>query len=114
MRGAISGWTNREAAFQAVAQWSRHIDRRRHILVGVGSLTSGAHVWRMLALGASLVQICTGLVYHGPGLVKTMKKELLALMDRHGISEVGALIGNTALAELDTLHEAQPAARAGA
>jgi len=114
MRGAISGWTNREAAFQAVAQWSRHIDRRRHILVGVGSLTSGAHVWRMLALGASLVQICTGLVYHGPGLVKSMKRELLALMDRHGISEVGALIGNAALAELDAPHNAQPVARAGA
>jgi dihydroorotate dehydrogenase (fumarate)/dihydroorotate dehydrogenase len=114
MRGAISGWTNREAAFQAVAQWSRRIDRKRHILVGVGSLTSGAHVWRMLTLGASLVQVCTGLVYHGPGLVKSMKRELLALMDRHGVSDVGTLIGNAALAEIDPLNGAQQLARAAA
>jgi dihydroorotate dehydrogenase len=68
----------------------------------------------MLTLGASLVQICTGLVYHGPGLVKSMKRELLALMDRHGVSDVGTLIGNAALAEIDPLHEAQQLARAAA
>jgi len=100
MRGAISGWTNREAAFQAVAQWSRRIDRKRHCLVGVGSLTRGAHVWHMLTLGASLVQVCTGLVYQGPGLVKSMKAELLSLMDQHGITEVSTLIGNNELSEL--------------
>ena len=30
-----------------------------------------------LDLGASLVQIYTGLVYEGPGLVKRIKKELV-------------------------------------
>ena len=38
-------------------------------LVGVGGILSGADAAKKMAAGASLVQLYTGLVYRGPGLV---------------------------------------------
>lgn len=39
-------------------------------IIGVGGITNGDHARQKLAAGASLVQIYTGLIYRGPGLVE--------------------------------------------
>ena len=46
-------------------------------VIACGGVSSYDDVKEKLDLGASLVQIYTGLVYEGPGLVKTIKKELV-------------------------------------
>jgi dihydroorotate dehydrogenase len=38
-------------------------------IIGVGGIMSGSDAIEKLAAGASLVQIYTGLIYHGPALV---------------------------------------------
>ncbi|MGQ0654848.1 MAG: dihydroorotate dehydrogenase (quinone) [Betaproteobacteria bacterium] len=38
-------------------------------VIGVGGIMSGAHAAAMFAAGATLVQIMSGLVYRGPGLI---------------------------------------------
>ena len=45
-------------------------------IVSVGGIMNPDDVKKRLALGASLVQVYTGLVYHGPGLVKQIVKSL--------------------------------------
>ena len=45
-------------------------------LVGVGGVSSGRDAFEKVLAGASLVQIYTSLVYHGPPVVKTIKAEL--------------------------------------
>ena len=40
--------------------------------------------YRKLRLGATTVQLYTGLVYHGPGLVKEILAGLAALLERDG------------------------------
>jgi dihydroorotate dehydrogenase len=39
-------------------------------IIGVGGISSGEDVLEKLAAGAKLVQVYTGLIYQGPGLVK--------------------------------------------
>lgn len=39
-------------------------------LIGVGGVSCGQDASRKLAMGASLVQLYTGLIYHGPALVR--------------------------------------------
>jgi dihydroorotate dehydrogenase len=45
-------------------------------VVGVGGIMNTTDVQKMLDAGAVLVQIYTGLIYEGPGLVSRILKEL--------------------------------------
>jgi len=62
-------------------------------LIGVGGIASGADAYLKIRAGASAVQLYTGLVYGGPGLVARIKRELAALLRRDGFASVGAAIG---------------------
>lgn len=54
-------------------------------IIGVGGIDSAEAAYDRLAAGASLVQLYTGLVYHGPGLISSIKQGLVRLAeeDRH-------------------------------
>lgn len=45
-------------------------------IIGVGGIRSGKDAIDKLNAGASLVQIYSGMVYEGPGLIKSIKKEI--------------------------------------
>jgi len=47
-------------------------------IIGVGGVASGADAQEKLEAGASLVQVYSGLVYEGPGLVKRINQHLSA------------------------------------
>ena len=46
-------------------------------IIGVGGILSADNAVEMLNAGASLVQLYSGLIYEGPGLVKKINKKLL-------------------------------------
>jgi dihydroorotate dehydrogenase len=49
-------------------------------LIGVGGIDSGAAAFAKIKAGATLVQLYTGLVFHGLGLVGEIKAELVRLL----------------------------------
>ena len=63
------------------------------VLIGVGGISSGADAYEKIRAGASLVQLYTGLVYEGPGLVMRIKRELLALLTRDGFATIADAVG---------------------
>lgn len=65
-------------------------------LVGVGGVSSGADAYAKIRAGATLVQLYTALAYEGPGLIPRIKRELLALMERDGLSLIAEAIGKDA------------------
>lgn len=62
-------------------------------LIGVGGVSSAREAYRKILAGASLVQLYTALVYHGPGLVAQILKELPSFLDADGFSSVGEAVG---------------------
>jgi dihydroorotate dehydrogenase len=54
-----------------------------------GGITSGLDAWKALQAGASTVQIYTALVYHGPGVVSKINRELLHLMQEARLGSTG-------------------------
>ena len=56
-------------------------------LIGTGGIASGADAYAKIRAGASLVQLYTALVYHGPGLVGRIKHDLAQLLARDGYAE---------------------------
>ncbi len=65
-------------------------------IIGVGGVDSAAAALEKIRAGASLVQVYTGLVYNGPGLVRDINVGLLREMDTLGIESVTALVGSAA------------------
>jgi dihydroorotate dehydrogenase len=62
-------------------------------IVGCGGVASGADAYAKIRAGASLVQLYSALVFHGPGLVGRIKSELAALLRRDGFSSVADAVG---------------------
>lgn len=62
-------------------------------LIGVGGIESGADAFERIRAGASLVQLYTALVYHGPGIVRRINRELAALLRRDGYRSVAEAVG---------------------
>lgn len=62
-------------------------------IIGVGGIDSAEAALAKLRAGASLVQLYTGLVYEGPGLVKQLKEGLVHLFEKHGYASIREAIG---------------------
>jgi dihydroorotate dehydrogenase len=62
-------------------------------LIGVGGIASGADAYAKLRAGASLVQLYTALIYHGPGLVGRIKRDLAVCLRADGFASVAAAVG---------------------
>ncbi|MBM4112902.1 MAG: NAD-dependent dihydropyrimidine dehydrogenase subunit PreA, partial [Phycisphaerae bacterium] len=63
-------------------------------LSAIGGAETGADAAQFILLGADTVQVCTGVMKHGYGLVKSMCSELAAFMDRKGFATVDAFRGH--------------------
>lgn len=93
MPGAVSGPPSRALAEQTVRELYRGMDRTRHAIIGSGGVATAEDAYRMIRLGASLVQVFTALVYQGPGLVRSLNDGLAALLERDGFASVGEAVG---------------------
>jgi dihydroorotate dehydrogenase len=93
--GGLSGKPLFAPSTALVAEMHRLTERRLPI-VGVGGIASGADAYEKIRAGASLVQLYTALVYHGPGLVQRIKRELAALLQRDGFGSLAEAVGAAA------------------
>jgi len=71
--GGLSGVPVRERA-TAVIRYLRQKLGKEVAIIGVGGIDSAQSAQEKLAAGAGLVQVYTGLIYEGPGLVKQILK----------------------------------------
>jgi dihydroorotate dehydrogenase len=90
--GGLSGAVLRERSFEVMAAVARRV-RGRAVVVAVGGIDSGAEAYRRMRAGASLVEVYTALVYQGPGLARRINRELVELMERDGVRQIGEVVG---------------------
>lgn len=62
-------------------------------IIGVGGIFTGDDAYEKILAGASLIQVYTGMIYEGPGIVKAINTRLLELMKRDGFSNMKEAIG---------------------
>lgn len=74
--GGLSGKAISQKSTQVV-RWLKEILNGRKPIIGVGGIYDSKSAVMKLNAGADLIQIYTGMVYEGPGLVKKIKKGLL-------------------------------------
>uniref|UniRef100_A0A1A9VJN4 Dihydroorotate dehydrogenase (quinone), mitochondrial n=1 Tax=Glossina austeni TaxID=7395 RepID=A0A1A9VJN4_GLOAU len=63
------------------------------LLIGCGGISNGADAYEKIKAGASLVQLYTALIYHGPQVVNKINLELAELIRRDGFSNISEVVG---------------------
>ncbi len=86
-----------------VAQRSTEVIRRVYArtggalpIIGVGGIFDGAEAWAKIQAGASLVQLYTGFIYGGPGLVHEVLDDLEQRLTEAGLSSLQQAVGRNA------------------
>ncbi len=74
---AIAGWSTQSIEWLASST--------SHPIIGVGGVFNARDVLEKMQAGASLVQMYTGLVYEGPGVVQRIVSDLTSLMQQKGV-----------------------------
>jgi dihydroorotate dehydrogenase len=62
-------------------------------IIGVGGIFTGEDAWNTIRAGASLIQVYTGLVYEGPGIVRRINRELVKHLEAEGLTSIAHAVG---------------------
>ncbi len=65
----------------------------RFIIIGCGGIFSAEDAYKKIKLGASLVQLITGMIYEGPSIISEINHGLVQLLERDGFSNISEAIG---------------------
>ena len=65
-------------------------------LIGAGGIDSGATAIAKIKAGATLIQLYSGLIYRGVGVVSEIKKDLLAALKRNRRDSLASMVGSDA------------------
>ncbi|XP_053808492.1 dihydroorotate dehydrogenase (quinone), mitochondrial isoform X2 [Vidua chalybeata] len=90
--GGLSGKPLRELSTQTIKEMYA-LTQGRVPIIGVGGVSSGQDALEKIRAGASLVQLYTALVYHGPPVVGAVKRELEELLREQGFKNVMEAVG---------------------
>ena len=63
-------------------------------LIAAGGIASADDAWQRIVAGASLVQLYSALVYHGPGLARRIADGLAARLAERGMASIAAAVGS--------------------
>lgn len=86
-RGGLSGKAISKKSTAIIKQIHEHT-RGEKTIIGVGGISSGQDAIDKLKAGADLLQVYTGLVFEGPGLVKKINKELVEYLENNGLDHI--------------------------
>jgi len=61
---------------------------KRYMLIGLGGVFTAEDAYKKIRLGASLVQLITGMIFEGPQVISEINQGLVKLLDRDGFKSV--------------------------
>jgi dihydroorotate dehydrogenase len=90
--GGLSGPPLMKLATQCLSDMCR-LTGGKIPIIGCGGVASGADAYAKIRAGASLVQMYSSLVFHGPALVQRVKRELAACLRADGFQSIAEAVG---------------------
>lgn len=96
MKGGVSGVPTRELSNELIRQ-TYNTFKDKLIIVGVGGIDSVESAYEKITLGASLLQLITGMVYNGPQLIGEINQGLTKILEKEGYKNISEAVGSKAL-----------------
>ena len=90
--GGISGKPVRERSTEVIKYiWQQ--SQGKIPVIGVGGIFTAQDAWDKITAGASLVQIYTGWVYQGPGMIRRILQGLLLKLEENQLNSISEAVG---------------------
>lgn len=67
--------------------------KKRFIIIGLGGIFTAEDAYEKIQSGASLVQLITGMIFQGPGLMGEMNIQLAEYLKRDGYTSIAQAVG---------------------
>ena len=90
--GGLSGQPLKDISTNLIKKFYKDTKGKIKI-IGVGGVDSGQSAFEKITAGADAVQLYTGMVYKGPGIVKDIKKELISILKKENFENISQAIG---------------------
>ena len=90
--GGLSGQPLKDISTNLIKKFYKETKGKINI-IGVGGVDSGQSAFEKIAAGADAVQLYTGMVYKGPGIVKIIKKELISILKKENLKNIREAVG---------------------
>ena len=91
-KGGLSGQPLKNLSTNLIKKFYKETKGKIQI-IGVGGIDSGKSAFEKICAGANAVQLYTGMVYKGPGVVREMKKELISLLKKENLRNISEAVG---------------------
>jgi len=91
-KGGLSGKPIKGLSTEMIKIFYKEIKDKIPI-IGVGGVDSGESAFEKISSGASAVQLYTGMVYKGPGVVKEIKKDLISILKKEKLRNIDEAVG---------------------
>ena len=92
--GGLSGRLLKDISTEAIRNFYR-LTQGKIPIIGVGGISSAEDAYEKIRAGASLVQLYTGLIFQGPGLIARILENLPALLEKDGFSGIADAVGSS-------------------
>lgn len=90
--GGMSGMVVQQLSDQLIADMHK-LTMGKKTIIGLGGIFSAEDAYRKIKLGASLIQIITGLIYEGPQVVGQINLGLAQLLQNDGYDNIRQAVG---------------------
>ena len=90
--GGISGQPIKDLSTKFIKKFYKN-SKGKIPIIGVGGIDTGLAAFEKITAGASLIQLYTGMIYKGPGIVKKIKKDLIKILKSEKINKLSDAVG---------------------
>ncbi len=96
--GNLSGLPTQKLSDDLIAQTYQAYGDKLTI-IGVGGIFSAEDAYRKICLGASLVELITGMIFEGPQLIGQINQGLVQLLKQDGFTHISQAVGSARTGE---------------
>ncbi len=95
-KGGLSGKVVKELSDDMLAYVYKKAGKR-FLLIGSGGVFSAEDAYKKIRLGASLIQMITGMIFEGPQIISQINQGLVELLKRDGFATIKDAVGVDAI-----------------
>lgn len=92
-KGGFSGKVEEELVNKQI-RYIYQKTKGKYIIIGLGGVFSAEDAYKKIKLGASLIQLITGMVFEGPQVISEINQGLVRLLEKDGLDNISQAVGS--------------------